>query len=126
MNDNTKQLLKALQVDRSPNDTVRAQMLGALIDFAREVKDDDLAREAKALMPAAHPFRPPSAWKEQYLDAFRSVASEDCGVDADADGERYAHEYWESLSDAERLERVRFVGMGLSDGEKDAENLNNA
>jgi hypothetical protein len=127
MNPETAMVLEGLQLERCRSDTVRARILGALIEFAGEVGDEDLATEAKALMPKAHPFRPPVAWKENYLEGLRSVADEDCGIDAAADGERFAHEYWQSnLTDEQRLERLQDPEMGMQDGIKDGDNLNAA
>jgi hypothetical protein len=127
MNHETAMVLEGLQLERCPSDGARARILGALIYFAQEVADDDLATEAQALMPKANPYQPPAPWKEQYLIGLRSVADSDCGVDADADGERFAHEYWQAwLTDTQRLERLQAPALGEDDGRKDGDNLNAA
>jgi hypothetical protein len=126
MNQETAMVLEGLQLERCKSDTVRARVLGALIEFAGEVEDADLAAEARAMMPKANPFVPTKPWRDNYLTGLRSVADEDCGVYPDDDGERYAFEYWQGLTDAERNERLQFPEMGEQDGKKDGDNLNAA
>jgi hypothetical protein len=116
MNSETAMVLEGLQVERCRSDVTRARILGALIEFAEEVGDTDLATEAKALMPAANPFVPPDEWKEEYLGGLRSVA----------DGERYARECWRGLTDEDRRERLRDPDRGYQDGLTDGDNLNGA
>jgi hypothetical protein len=126
MNSETAMVLEGLQVERCRSDVTRARILGALIEFAEEVGDTDLATEAKALMPAANPFVPPDEWKEEYLGGLRSVADEDCGVYVNDDGERYARECWRGLTDEDRRERLRDPDRGYQDGLTDGDNLNGA
>jgi hypothetical protein len=124
MNPTTQQVLDGLQLDRSPSDSVRAQLLSAIVAFAREVGDADLAEGAKSKMPLANPFRPPLEWKERYLNGLASVADEDCGVSFDNDGERFCVEYWQSFSDEQRLARLSEPHLGEEDGRTDGTNLN--
>ena len=124
MNRITQQVLDGLQLDRSPSASVRAQLLSAIVAFAREVGDVDLAEGAKSRMPAANPFRPPREWKERYLNGLSEVADENCGVYFDEDGERYCIEYWQSFSDEERAARLVDPYLGEEDGRTDGSNLN--
>ncbi|MBK3780191.1 hypothetical protein G3A43_07965 [Paraburkholderia aspalathi] len=124
MNSETAMVLEGLQLERCRSDVVRARILGALIDFAREVEDNDLATEAQALMPKAHPFDPPAEWKGSYLGGLRSVADEDCGVYVDSDGERFARECWQGLTDEQRAARLHDPELGNQDGITDGDSLN--
>ena len=48
-------------------------------------------------------------------------------MDADADGERFAHEYWQAnLTDEQRNERLLDPEKGYQDGITDGDNLNGA
>ncbi|MBC8737415.1 hypothetical protein F6X40_11425 [Paraburkholderia sp. UCT31] len=124
MNEATQKVLDGLQLDRSPSDSVRAQVLAAIIAFAREVGDADLSEGARAKMPAANPFRPPPEWKERYLTGLEEVADEDCGVYFSEDGERYSVEYWQSFSDEQRAARLADPELGYEDGQTDGTHLN--
>jgi hypothetical protein len=124
MSPTTEQVLEGLQLERSPSDSVRAQLLGAIIAFAREVGDIDLAEGARSRMPAANPFRPPREWKERYLVGLADVADEECGVYFDEDGERYSVEYWQGFSDEQRVARLADPYLGEEDGRTDGTNLN--
>ncbi len=48
-------------------------------------------------------------WARNYRVAFREVADPDCGVDPDADGDRFRLEYWHSLTRAQQEERIAKV-----------------
>lgn len=116
-------IIEALDLPRAPSDTTRAMVLHALIEYGQAIQNPALAEAAKAAMPKAHPFRPPKAWKDQYLDAFRCTADEECGVDP-YEGPRYCAEYWSSLTDADRAARLADPSLGFQDGLKDATDLN--
>jgi hypothetical protein len=114
---------ETLGIDRAKSDSERAQVLSMLAWFSNKVDDPELAAAALALMPAADPFRPSQEWRARYNDAFSSFADEDRGTYLD-DMPRYGVEYWQALTDAQRLERLSDPSIGSQDGEKDAENLN--
>jgi hypothetical protein len=118
-------IIAALKLDEAGSDTTRASVLTALLRYAQETKQPDLAQAAKAAMPAAHPWHPPAEWREYYLSAFRMNADDECGVDPD-EGSRYCGEYWRDLTDEERAARLADPLMGSGDGEKDADALNEA
>jgi len=118
-------LIAALNLTSAGSDTVRAGVLEALKSYGRETGQQALVDAAQAAMPKAHPWKPPAAWRGFYLDHFRVTADPDCGVDPD-EAERYCGEYWAILTDAQRQERLADPRLGEQDGEKDAENLNNA
>lgn len=63
-------------------------------------------------------------WARNYRVAFREVADPDCGVDPDADGDRFRFEYWHSLTREQREERIANPSEGAYDGRKDANGLN--
>ncbi|WP_321820728.1 MULTISPECIES: hypothetical protein [unclassified Burkholderia] len=118
--------LLALGLDRAKCDADRAIVLGAIRRFAESINDTQLVAEVQAVMPAAHPFIPPEAWKQKYEGGFRVHADEDCGTYVDDMG-RYCVEFWqEHLTDAERQARLVDPSLGLDDGRKDAEGLNGA
>lgn len=119
------QRLLALGIDQAKSDGSKALLLAAIIDFANHNNLPDLAAEARALMPEAHPFRPPATWREQYDAGFTEVANEDRGVYRD-DMPRYGTEFWQALTDQQRQERVENPSLGLADGRADAASLNGA
>jgi hypothetical protein len=119
--------IAALDLAAAPSDTDRARVLEALLHYAQATHNDALAEAARQAMPAAHPFRPPPAWRERYLDAFRATADSERGVDPDADCERCCGEYWRDiLTDAQRAQRLARPEMGADDGARDAQQLNEA
>ena len=118
-------IIAALNLESAGSDTVRAGVLEALKSYGRETGQQALVDAAKTAMPKAHPWKSPAAWRNYYLDHFRVTADPDCGVDPD-EAERYCGEYWASLTDEQRQERLADPRMGEQDGEKDAENLNDA
>lgn len=65
-------------------------------------------------------------WKRNYLLGFRAVADEDCGVDADADGDRCCFEFWHALTPEQRTARIANPTDGEADGRNDADALNEA
>lgn len=118
-------IIAALDLEHAPSDTARAFILEALASYAGVCGRLDLQAAAKAALPAAHPHKPPPHWREAYLDSFSVHADEECNVDP-SDGSRYSLEYWRSLTDAERQARLANPQLGRADGQKDAENLNDA
>ncbi|MEJ6003741.1 hypothetical protein [Paucibacter soli] len=118
-------LISSLGLDQAPSDSVRARVLSALRTYGERTDQPDISKAAEALMPAAHPFEPPAEWVEQYRGTFESVADPDCGVDPD-ESHRYSAEYWQSLTDADRKQRLANPSLGREDGQKDADNLNAA
>lgn len=119
------EIIAALDLTRAPSDAVRAQLLHALVQYGQAVGDAALADAARAAKPAVDPFKPPQEWKAFYLDTFSSTADPDCSVDPD-EGPRYCVEYWQSLTDAQRAERLACPNLGRQDGIDDAEALNEA
>lgn len=120
-------VIAALDLTAAPSDTERARVLEALLRYAEATGNAALVTAARQALPAAHPFRPPAAWRERYLDAFRATADPDCGVDPDADCERCCGEYWRDiLTDAQRAERLARPELGSTDGTRDAQQLNDA
>lgn len=119
-------VVSLLKLESAPNDVIRAKVLRALIGYAQDARHEELFRVATAHLPSANPFQPPEAWLASYHHGFSDVASLDCGVDAAADSDRYAREYWFSLSDQARNHRLSRPESGYLDGETDAGNLNNA
>jgi hypothetical protein len=118
-------LILALRLDDAPSDAARAEVLGALVDYARMRQDAPLAAALQAQLPAAHPRHPPEAWADSYAAGFEMEADEDRGVYMD-EMSRYRHEYWGLLADEQRRERLAFPQLGHEDGRKDAEGLNEA
>lgn len=118
-------IIAALKLEMASSDTERALVLDALMSYCKAVGLTDLHDAAKAARPAAHPFKPPKAWRSAYLEVFEVTADPDCGVDPD-EGQRYSAEFWQSLTDAQRHERLGAPWLGREDGEKDAEALNEA
>ena len=123
--DGSASLLSFLQIEKAPSDTVRAEVLDALITYAEAVGLEDVLSEAKRLMPAAHPLVPPQEWLTQYLGSFGAIADTECGVDPD-EGPRYAVEYWQMLTDEARNHRLSRPWLGEDDGRIDAAALNAA
>lgn len=117
--------INALGIQFAKSDTAKARVLASIRSFAESIGDDALAAEARALMPAADPFSPPVAWRDNYYESFSVTADEECNVDID-DMPRYCIEYWRSMTDAERNARLENPAMGRGDGIKDAEALNEA
>ncbi|CAE6823263.1 hypothetical protein R70006_06309 [Paraburkholderia domus] len=115
--------LADLGIERATSDADRAILLAAICRFARSVGDAELEAEADALMPEASPFEPPETWLDRYTASFESYADEDRGTYSEDVG-RYAVEYWQALSDAERAARLQQPAMGCADGQRDAEGLN--
>ena len=113
----------ALGLNNARNDADRARLLGAIVRFAKATEDSALIEEAEALMPKAHPFKPPQEWLQHYYDAFEAEADEQTGTYID-DKERYAIEFWAELSDEERNSRLQSPQLGQSDGQKDVRKLN--
>lgn len=124
-NENAQAFIQALRLDAAPSDTDRAQLLEALKAYADAAGMPALKEAAHAALPAAHPFRPPKQWKLHYLAEFEQIADPDCGVDPD-EGKRYCREYWQSLTDEQRQERLADPQLGREDGQKDADALNEA
>lgn len=118
-------LIAALNLETAGSDTVRAGVLEALKSYARETGQQALVDAAQAAMLRAHPWKPAAEWRRFYLDYFRMTADSECGVDPD-EAERYCVEYWASLTDAQRQQRLADPRMGEQDGETDARNLNDA
>lgn len=118
-------ILLFLKVEEAPSDTDRAQVLSALCRYARKMGLTELEEAAAAAMPQAHPFVPAENWERHYIGAFEQTADPDCGVCPD-ESVRYAREYWQSLTDAQRRARVETPSLGAQDGEKDAGALNDA
>lgn len=116
--------LNALGISLAKTDVDKAVFLAAIIVFAKAIKDHTLEQEAIVLMPTAHPFIPPKAWREHYNRTFSEYADEECGVYPDDDMERYGTEYWQDFTDDERQKRLENPTLGLGDGKKDAEGLN--
>lgn len=112
-----------LGLNNARNDADRARLLSAIVRFAKSTGDSALIEEAEALMPKAHPFKPPQEWLQHYYDAFEAEADEATGTYIE-DKERYAIEYWTDLSDEERNKRLQIPKIGLDDGQKDARKLN--
>jgi hypothetical protein len=117
--------INALGIQSTKSDTAKARVLAAIRAFAESVGDDDLAGEARALMPSADPFQPPLAWRDNYYETFPLTADEECNVSV-YDMPRYCVEYWQGMSDAERQARLENPALGRRDGTKDAEALNEA
>lgn len=122
-----KAIVDGLNINRAESNTVKARLLESLIKFGKAVSDDALVQAATAVMPAAHPFKPPEEWRKFYVEAFYVEADSDRGVDPDADADRCSYEFWQMvLNDADRAERLSKPTMGRGDGERDARNLNEA
>ncbi len=115
--------LLALGLERAKSDADRARVLGAIRRFAESVGDDELVAEVQSLMPAANPFMPPETWRTKYKEGFAVEADEECGTYVE-EADRYAVEYWQMLSDAQRQARLEAPSSGYDDGRKDAEGLN--
>lgn len=118
-------IIAALDLEHAPSDSVRAFILEALASYAGACGRMDLHAAAKAALPAAHPIKPPAPWRDAYIDSFSVHADEECNVDP-SDGPRYCLEYWQALTDTERQARLASPRLGRTDGQKDAENLNDA
>lgn len=118
-------ILQGLHLERAPNDTVRAQVLMALMAYAKETGLSDLEAVARQALPKANPFVPPKAWLDAYRAGFEDIADPECGVCPD-ESARYGIEYWQGFTDAEREERLAFPELGGADGQKDADALNDA
>lgn len=118
-------IIAGLELAKAPTDTVRAFVLDALADYAKATGLSELGKAAREARPAAHPFRPPKEWREKYLETFAQIADPDCGVDPD-EGPRYCVEYWQSLTDSQRQQRLAEPWLGEEDGQKDADALNAA
>jgi hypothetical protein len=121
----TSSLLAGLGIDRAPDDSTKAMLLNAILVFADTVGDKELASQAQALMPKAHPYRFDPAWGERYADGFYMTADEDCGV-CTSEMHRYRDEYWGFKDDAWRQERLQNPHLGFQDGVNDAQALNEA
>lgn len=117
--------IHALGFALAKSDAAKAMLLSAIIDFGRNNDIPGLVDEAQALMPPAHPFKAPEAWREQYDSGFTEVADEERGVYRD-DMRRYGTEYWQALTDLQRQERLEKPALGYTDGREDAGNLNDA
>jgi hypothetical protein len=122
---NAQAIIAALSLESAASDAVRAGVLEALKTYGQETGQQALVDAARAAMPKAHPWKSPAEWRRFYLDHFRTTADPECGVDPD-EAERYCGEYWASLTDEQRQERLAEPRLGEQDGEKDAENLNDA
>ncbi|MEG1349774.1 MAG: hypothetical protein RSD49_17200 [Hafnia sp.] len=117
------QRILALGIEQAKTDADKAMLLSSIIRFARAIGDDTLVEAANGLMPQAHPFKPPLAWKAAYCGAFENEADESTGTYVD-DMDRYCADYWCGLTDAQRQERLQRPALGESDGAKDAATLN--
>lgn len=117
--------INALGIQSAKSDTAKARVLAAIRAFAESIDDHDLASEARSLMPAADPFQPPLAWRDNYYETFAVTADEECNVDID-DMPRYCVEYWQGMTDVERQARLENPALGRRDGTKDADALNEA
>ncbi|MGF6996858.1 hypothetical protein [Paraburkholderia sp. GAS32] len=115
--------LRALGLERAKSDADRARVLGAIRRFAESIGDAALVAEVQAVMPAANPFVPPETWRVKYEEGFAVEADEGRGTYIE-ESERYAIEYWQMLSDAERQTRIEAPSLGYDDGRKDADGLN--
>lgn len=115
--------LLALGLNQAPNDTTKAILLSAIINFARQIDDKALQDEALSMMPQAHPFQPVVEWRKFYYEGFESEADESTGTYVD-DMERYSVEFWQALTDEQRSNRLQNPRIGVADGIKDAEQLN--
>lgn len=114
--------LLALGLERAKSNADRARVLGAIRRFAESIGDAELVADVQALMPAANPFVPPETWRVKYEEGFAVEADEGRGTYVE-EAERYAFEYWQMLSDAERQARLEAPSTGYDDGRKDAEGL---
>jgi len=115
--------LLGLGLNRAKSDAERARVLGAIRRFAESIDDAELVAEVQAVMPAADPFVPPETWRAKYEEGFAVEADEARGTYVE-EAERYAFEYWQMLSDAERQARFEAPSTGYDDGRKDAAGLN--
>lgn len=117
--------INALGIARARTDADKALVLTAICAFADSIGDSQLAEEAKSMMPCADPFSPPHTWRQEYDKGFQAVAREECGVYLD-DMHRYGTEFWQSMSDDQRRQRLGSPHIGDADGRRDANALNEA
>lgn len=122
---NPQAIIAALNLESADTDTVRACVLEALRAYGQATAQPALVDAAEAAMPKAHPWLPPAEWRRFYEDHFRIIADPECSVCPD-EADRYCAEYWQCLTDAERQARLADPSLGEQDGEKDADNLNDA
>ena len=115
--------IKALGLDKAPNDTVKFRLLSAIRCFARDIGDKILLDEANSMMPLAHPYKPTEAWSNYYYEGFTSE------IDKSTRSPVYVMEtsavmFWQYLTDKERESRLQNPQAGIEDGINDVRQLN--
>ena len=116
--------LELLGFERATRDVQRARLLHAIVEFAQNVNDAELAKAAHALLPAADPTNPPVDWRQGFEEGFRAYADEDAGTDPHSAAAQ-AQMVWQMSEDVWRQARVAGSSeQGYDDGRDEAQTQN--